>query len=102
MTDSAHLDVRRSVSDRARALLSVMTLREKCHQLTGVMAWTLTQPDGTDPKGLTKVLQHPPGHVAHLILDDPAQLARTVTAIQRTLSSSAPGSAFPDCSMRRR
>lgn len=68
---------------RASALLDEMTLAEKCHQLTSVMPWTIVNADGSDRPDTGRILHHPPGHVAQLILDDPAQLADAVGAIQR-------------------
>ncbi len=70
---------------RASLLLHEMTTAEKCHQLTSRMAWSLVNADGTDAPGAGDVLRTPPGHVAQLILDDPAQLADMVGAIQHRL-----------------
>ncbi|OHV31071.1 beta-glucosidase [Parafrankia soli] len=72
---------------RAELLLAEMTTAEKCHQLTARMAWSLVKADGTDADGAEDVLRHPPGHVAQLILDDPAQLAAMVGTIQKQVLS---------------
>lgn len=72
---------------RADLLLREMTTAEKCHQLTSRMAWYLVKPDGTDADGAEDVLRNPPGHVAQLILDDPAQLAAMVGTIQHQVIS---------------
>ncbi|MGA7147842.1 MAG: glycoside hydrolase family 3 N-terminal domain-containing protein [Microbacterium sp.] len=78
-----HLDPRRRPDERAAALIGQMTLEEKCHQLAGVMPWALVRADGSDAPALDELLTAPPGHVAQLILDDPAELAATVAGIQR-------------------
>jgi len=67
---------------RADLLLQELTLEEKCHQLTSVMPWSVVRPDGSDPDSVEELLVHPPGHVAQLIVDDPARLAGLVGAIQ--------------------
>jgi beta-glucosidase-like glycosyl hydrolase len=68
---------------RAESLLAEMTLEEKCAQLTGVMPWTLVRADGSDAETAGQTLKAPPGHVAQLIADDPAQLARLTGSLQR-------------------
>ena len=68
---------------RADLLLAEMTIAEKCHQLTSRMPWSLVNADGSDADGADEVLRNPPGHVAQLILNDPAQLAAMVGTIQR-------------------
>ncbi|MFG1965456.1 glycoside hydrolase family 3 N-terminal domain-containing protein [Nonomuraea sp. NPDC049028] len=68
--------------DRAELLLREMTLEEKCGQLTSVMPWSLVRADGSAAEGAEELLVNPPGHVAQLIVDDPAQLARLVGTIQ--------------------
>jgi beta-glucosidase-like glycosyl hydrolase len=68
---------------RADLLLQEMTLEEKCGQLTSVMPWSLVSSDGSDADGVADLLASPPGHVAQLIVDDPAQLARLVATMQR-------------------
>jgi beta-glucosidase-like glycosyl hydrolase len=78
-----HRDAGLPADVRADLLLEQMTLDEKCHQLIGVLPWTLIRADGSDADGADELLEHPPGHVAHLIVDDPAQLARVVGQIQR-------------------
>src|SRR4051812_15703688 len=83
MLTESHLDAGLSADVRADLLLRQMTLQEKCHQLIGVLPWTLIRADGSDAEGAQELLEHPPGHVAHLIVDDPAQLARVVGHIQR-------------------
>ncbi|NQX10317.1 glycoside hydrolase family 3 C-terminal domain-containing protein [Microbacteriaceae bacterium VKM Ac-2855] len=60
-----------------------MTLPEKAHQLTSIMAFDLIRADGSDLDTTDDVLSHPPGHVAQLIRDDPRLLADDVTALQR-------------------
>jgi beta-glucosidase len=77
------LDAERTPQHRAELLLAEMTLPEKCHQLTARMAWSLVRPDGSDADSAGEVLRHPPGHIAQLILDDPAQLANMVGALQQ-------------------
>ena len=78
-----HLDTSLSTDDRVAALLPRMTLAEKAHQLTSVMAFDLIQPDGSDLPTTDAVLAHPPGHIAQLIRDDPALLATDVANLQR-------------------
>ncbi|NQX12151.1 glycoside hydrolase family 3 C-terminal domain-containing protein [Microbacteriaceae bacterium VKM Ac-2855] len=78
-----HLDSSLSIDDRVGALLRVMTLPEKAHQLTGIMAFDLVRPDGSDLDTTAAVLSRPPGHVAQLIRDDPRLLADDVAALQR-------------------
>lgn len=73
-----------SSEERATELLSRMTLLEKVSQLTGVMAWQMMEPDGTDVSDIAEVLASPPGHVAQLIRDDPRLLAETLGGLQRT------------------
>jgi beta-glucosidase len=72
---------------RAELLLQSMTTAEKCHQLTARMPWSLVNADGTDAADAEAVLRNPPGHIAQLILDDPAQLATMVGTIQRQVMS---------------
>jgi beta-glucosidase-like glycosyl hydrolase len=76
-------DERLDPGRRAELLLAEMTTAEKCHQLTARMAWALVNADGTDADGAAQLLRNPPGHIAQLILDDPAQLAAMVGTIQR-------------------
>jgi beta-glucosidase-like glycosyl hydrolase len=76
-------DERLDPGHRAELLLREMTTAEKCHQITARMSWYLVRPDGTDADGVEQVLRNPPGHVAQLILDDPARLAAMVGTIQR-------------------
>ncbi|MCJ1701807.1 glycoside hydrolase family 3 C-terminal domain-containing protein [Rathayibacter festucae] len=78
-----HLDATLTVDERVGALLGVMTLPEKAHQLTGIMAFDLIRPDGSDLNTADDVLSRPPGHVAQLIRDDPRLLADDVAALQR-------------------
>ena len=76
-------DERLEPGRRAELLLREMTTAEKCHQLTARMSWSLVKADGSDADGAAQVYQNPPGHIAQLILDDPAQLSAMVGAIQR-------------------
>ncbi|TCC36394.1 glycoside hydrolase family 3 N-terminal domain-containing protein [Kribbella speibonae] len=78
-----HLDASLPSDARAELLLQEMTLAEKCHQLTSVMPWSLVRPDGADTDSTADLLKNPPGHVAQLIVDDPAKLADLVGAIQQ-------------------
>ncbi|MGA5454744.1 glycoside hydrolase family 3 N-terminal domain-containing protein [Streptomyces umbrinus] len=78
-----HRDARLPAGERAALLLREMTLEEKCHQLVSVMPWTLVRPDGSDSDEAEGWLAHPPGHVAGLIVDTPAELAHLVGSIQR-------------------
>lgn len=78
-----HLDHTLTVDERVALLLREMTLPEKAHQLTGIMAFDLIRPDGSDIDDADVVLSRPPGHVAQLIRDDPRLLADDVTALQR-------------------
>jgi beta-glucosidase-like glycosyl hydrolase len=75
-------DDRLDPGHRAELLLAEMTTLEKCHQLTARMAWSLVNADGSAAAGAEQVLRNPPGHIAQLILDDPAQLAAMVGTIQ--------------------
>jgi beta-glucosidase len=68
---------------RAELLLAEMTTAEKCHQLTARMSWSLVKANGSDADGAEEVLRNPPGHIAQLILNDPAQLSSMVGTIQR-------------------
>ncbi|MFG6201978.1 glycoside hydrolase family 3 N-terminal domain-containing protein [Nonomuraea sp. JJY05] len=77
-----HRDTRLTADARAELLLREMTLEEKCGQLTAVMPWSLVRADGSDAEGAADLSANPPGHVAQLIVDDPAQLARLVGTIQ--------------------
>ena len=77
-------DARLPAAERAELLLRRMTLAEKCGQLTSVVPWVLIRGDGTDADRGPQVLADPPGHVGGpLAVDDPAQLARLVGAIQQ-------------------
>ena len=67
---------------RAELLAAEMTIAEKCHQLTARMPWSVINADGSPAPTPTQVLRNPPGHIAQLILDDPAQLAAKVGTIQ--------------------
>ncbi|SMH44214.1 beta-glucosidase [Rathayibacter oskolensis] len=78
-----HLDATLTVDQRVDALLALMTLPEKAHQLTSIMAFDLIRPDGSDLDTADDVLSRPPGHVAQLIRDDPRLLADDVIALQR-------------------
>ncbi|WSQ15174.1 glycoside hydrolase family 3 C-terminal domain-containing protein [Streptomyces sp. NBC_01231] len=80
-------DERLAPDDRADLLLREMTTAEKCHQLTARMSWYLVKPDGSDAPDADEVLRHPPGHIAQLILDDPAQLAAMTGTIQHKIIS---------------
>lgn len=66
---------------RAELLLRELTVEEKCHQLVARMPWSLVKPDGSEVELGTP----PPGHVAQLILDDPARLAGMVGLIQHQI-----------------
>lgn len=74
-------DERLDPSHRAELLLGELTVEEKCHQLVARMPWSLVKPDGAEVDLGTP----PPGHVAQLIMDDPAQLSRMVGRIQRLI-----------------
>jgi beta-glucosidase-like glycosyl hydrolase len=78
-----HLDASLPSDVRADLLLQEMTLAEKCHQLTSVMPWNVVRPDHADTESTEELLRNPPGHVAQLIVDDPARLADLVSAIQQ-------------------
>ena len=78
-----HLDPHQPVERRVTALLEAMTLPEKVHQLTGVMAFDLIRPDGSDLETTSATLLRPPGHVAQLIRDNPGLLATDIAGIQR-------------------
>jgi beta-glucosidase-like glycosyl hydrolase len=82
MSTQHHRDASLPAGVRADLLLREMTLEEKCHQLTAVLPWSLVRSDGSDAEDADEVLMHPPGHVAGLNLDDPAQQARLVGQIQ--------------------
>ncbi|MFG2971113.1 glycoside hydrolase family 3 N-terminal domain-containing protein [Streptomyces sp. NPDC048288] len=84
-TPLPHLDASLSASERAELLLRQMTLEEKCGQLSSFLPWTFVNPDGSVLPGSAQELlaSCPPGHIAQLITDDPAQLARLVGAVQR-------------------
>jgi beta-glucosidase len=77
-----HLDASLPSDVRAHLLLQEMTPAEKCHQLTSVMPWSVVRPDGSDAESADELLRDPPGHVAQLIVDDPARLAALVGEIQ--------------------
>ena len=79
--DYRHPDLPADV--RAESLLAQMTLEEKCAQLTSVMPWSLVRTDGSDAETAEQTLRHPPGHVAQLIADNPAQLAQLIGSLQR-------------------
>jgi len=79
--DHRHPDLPADV--RAESLLAQMTLEEKCAQLTSVMPWSLVRTDGSDAETAEQTLRHPPGHVAQLIADNPAQLAHLTGSLQR-------------------
>jgi beta-glucosidase-like glycosyl hydrolase len=80
-------DARLDAARRTDLLLAEMTTAEKCHQLISRMPWSFVNPDGSDAPGVEEVLRNPPGHVAQLILDDPAKLAGMVGTIQRQVLS---------------
>jgi len=79
--DYRHPDLPAEV--RAESLLAQMTLEEKCAQLTSVMPWSLVRADGSDAETAAQTLKHPPGHIAQLIADNPAQLAHLADSLQR-------------------
>lgn len=83
MTTPTYLKTEASAAERTTDLLARMTLAEKCHQLSGVMPWVVLRADGSDLEDMTAITERPPGHVAQLIRDTPAQLADTITAMQR-------------------
>ena len=83
MPGEDHRDPTLPADARAAALMAGMTLEEKCAQLTGIMLWSLVRADGSDAETAEQALKTPPGHVAQLIADDPAQLTRLVGSIQR-------------------
>ncbi|MBP2328971.1 beta-glucosidase [Kibdelosporangium banguiense] len=78
-------DTSLSADARAAALLSQLTIEEKCSQLVGVFPWVLVDADGSDAEGSAEVLRNPPGHVAGLTADDPKRLASLTGAVQRKL-----------------
>jgi beta-glucosidase-like glycosyl hydrolase len=83
MSTEDYRDGHLSADIRADLLLQVMTISEKCHQLTAVFPWSLVRWDGSDAEMAEEVLESPPGHIAGLNVDDPAQQAHLVGQIQR-------------------
>src|SRR5690348_6396229 len=75
MSTLAYRETHLSAGTRADLLLREMTLDEKCGQLTAALPWSLIHWDGSDADTAEQVLERPPGHVAGLNVDDPAQLA---------------------------
>src|SRR6476469_2648190 len=59
-----------------------MTTLEQCYQLTAVAPWSLVAIDGTDPAGIEDMLGKAPGHIAGVMVDDPAQAADLVGRLQ--------------------
>lgn len=82
---NAHLNIALPAEERARLLLTEMTLREKAFQLTGTAAWALAAPGGGEPRNLARTLQNPPGHISNFGIDDPVTTAELVATMQRTL-----------------
>ncbi|RSM43237.1 glycoside hydrolase family 3 protein [Amycolatopsis balhimycina DSM 5908] len=82
MSTETYRDTHLPTDHRADLLLREMSLEEKCGQLTSVMPWSVIRADGSDAEGVDEVLAAPPGHVAQLIADDPADLARLAGEIQ--------------------
>lgn len=83
MTD--HLNPALAAEERARLLLTKMTVREKAYQLTGAAAWALAAPGGGTPRDLERTLANPPGHISNFGIDDPATTAKLVATMQRTI-----------------
>ncbi|MEV4016848.1 glycoside hydrolase family 3 N-terminal domain-containing protein [Nonomuraea angiospora] len=84
MTSQGHLDPTLPADVRADLLAGQMTTLEKCYQLTAVPPWWLVTADGSDPDGIDDMLGKAPGHIAGLMVDDPAQLAGLVGRLQHT------------------
>ncbi len=82
MTPQDHLDATLPVEVRADLLARQMTTLEKCYQLTAVAPWSLVSIDGTDPAGIEDMLGKAPGHIAGVMVDDPAQAADLVGRLQ--------------------
>lgn len=80
-----HLDSTLSPRSRAQALLGLMTLSEKAHQLTSVPVWWLVTPDGREPAELADTLEKAPGHIANFGIDSPTATADVVGRLQRTV-----------------
>jgi beta-glucosidase-like glycosyl hydrolase len=83
MSTDDYRDVHLPADIRATLLLQAMTISEKCHQLTSVFPWSLVRWDGSDADKAEEVLESPPGHIAALSVDNPAQHAHLVGQIQR-------------------
>src|SRR3954447_11646533 len=83
MSSETWLDEQLDPGTRADLLLAELNTTEKCHQLTSRMAWSVVRPDGSPASEADEALRPPPGHIAQLILDDPAQLAAMVGTIQQ-------------------
>ncbi|OLT30802.1 beta-glucosidase [Actinomadura sp. CNU-125] len=83
MPEDSHRNADLPDDVRAELLLREMTLEEKCGQLSSVFPWALVQADGSAATGAEETLRHPPGHIAALYLDDPAQQARLIGRLQR-------------------
>ena len=84
MTAASHLDTSLPVAERAKLLLSRMTLREKAHQLVSVPPWYLVLADGRAPEAQQEWIEKAPGHICNFGVDDPATMARIVGDLQRT------------------
>ena len=78
-----HLNPLESADERASLLMSEMTLREKCFQLTSLAPWAYVNADGSRAAAADSNLPQSAGFVCNFGVDDPASLARTVAALQR-------------------
>jgi beta-glucosidase len=81
-----HLDASLSPEQRADALSDLMTLREKCFQLTSVPPWHLV---GSDGRGRSveadETLTRAPGYISNFGVDDPETMAAIVGRLQRVV-----------------
>lgn len=80
---SPHLDRTLAPEQRANLLLSQMTLREKCFQLTSVPPWYLTLASGERPTMADEYVEKAPGHICNFGVDDPETMASIVGRLQR-------------------
>lgn len=70
-------------SARATSLVSEMTLREKCFQLTSIPPWAYVQADGSRSPSAAENVARAPGFVCNFGVDDPQAMADTVLGLQR-------------------
>lgn len=80
---SRYQDPLASATERASDLLSEMTLRERCFQLTSIPPWAYVNADGSRVADADAFLTQSAGFVCNFGVDDPASMARTVAALQR-------------------